>query len=179
MKIIFSSFLVLIALITICYIGVPGRLLSRNIDDNRLARIKKADQILVAAQWKVQHDTVVGLTQFLPFEYGRITNVIQIKQLFPRLTESDRKIIESLFNDGDIKQIDMHEQSCITYTVKKSMNIFWINSSSEALYLVHNNSCDCHCEDFGQGSKDSSETKSVGNGWFIVDYILARKPFHG
>jgi hypothetical protein len=179
LKTIFSSFLTLIAFITLCYIGVPSRLLSRNINDNRLARIKKADRILIAAQWRVKHDTVVGLTQFLPFEYGRITNRSQIQQLFPYLTENDRKIIESLFNDQDVKQIDMHEQNCITYTVKKSFNIYLINSSSEALYLVHNNHCDCHCEDFGLGSKDSSETKSLGNSWFIVDYITAREPFHG
>jgi hypothetical protein len=171
--------LAVFGIIILCYIGIPSRLISINIDKDKLARFKKANHILIKAQLQAPHNSVVGLTQFLPFEYGRITSTQQVDELFPSLSYKDRNEIKSLFNDGDIIEIDMHEQSCISYKLKKSLQCYLINSSAETLYLIHNNNCDCSCEKKGHDSKDKRDIKNLGDGWFRVDIIEHREPFRG
>lgn len=163
-------------MIVVCYIGIPSRLANKNVNKESFQRIKEATEILVLAQNKVQRDTTKGLSQFLPFEYGRISNSNQINTLFPFLPDVDKKKIKALFDNNDIEEIDMHEQSCISYTVKKSTNSFFITSSSETLYLIFNNNCDCGCENKSYASGDKFEKQNSGNGWFKVDMIIKRTP---
>ncbi|MGZ3766683.1 MAG: hypothetical protein ACXVB0_13175 [Mucilaginibacter sp.] len=178
MKIVGWSLGIVIFFITLYNIGIPNPFFIREIDGDKLLRIKKAGQILVIAQLKAQHESVVGLTQFLTFEYGRITDAGQIDNLFPFLAVKDRDIIKSLFNNGDIKEIDMHEQSCIRYTIKSSWHRLFL--STEALYLYHNNRCtDCLCENLGHSDREKIDKKSLGNGWFLIDIVTEREPYHG
>ena len=176
LKVICWLFLILLLVIAVCYIGIPSRLTNKNINKESFQRIKEATKILVLAQNKAQHDATKGLSQFLPFEYGRISNSNQINNLFPFLSDVDKNKIKALFGNNDIEEIDMHEQSCISYTIKKSLSNFFINSSSETLYLIFNNNCDCGCENKSYGRGDKFEKQTLGNGWFKVDIIVKRTP---
>ncbi|RVU02483.1 hypothetical protein EOD41_00650 [Mucilaginibacter limnophilus] len=118
LKVICWLFLILLLIIAICYIGIPSRLANKNIDNESFKRIKEATKILVFAQNKAQHNTTKGLLQFLPFEYGRISSSNQINNLFPFLSAVDKNKIKALFDNNDIEEIDIHEQGCISYTIK-------------------------------------------------------------
>jgi hypothetical protein len=174
MKVFAYIILTIVAIFLICYIGIPSRLISKNIDASSINRIKEANKVLVKAQLHTPHESERGLTQFLTYGYGRIATSEQVDQLFSFLTNAERDKIKLLFDKKDVAEIDLHEQSCIKYTIKSSINLPLLNSSAETLYLIHNNNCDCHCENVGFGSKDTAETKALGNGWFQIALVIAR-----
>jgi len=162
----------------ICVIGIPSRLLSGNIDEQSMARIKEANGILIAAQLKALKATADG-SRALPLEYGHITEPDQVGRIFPFLSDSDKNKIITLFDKHDVDGIDFQEQNCISYFIKSSSHSVFINSSYEELHLIYNNHCDCNCETSLYHSDEVGKKQNAGNGWLKVYIVIPRARIQG
>ena len=162
----------------ICVVGTPSRLLSGNVNEQSMARIKEANRILVAAQTRSLKATASGL-RALPFEYGHITEPDQVSRIFPFLSNSDKDKIITLFDQHDVEGIDFQEQNCISYFIKSSSHSVFINSSYEELHLIYNNHCDCNCETALYHSDEVVKKQDAGNGWLKVYIVIPRARIQG
>ena len=169
---------VLLCFFLVCYFGIPSRLITKNIDADRLIRIQDANKILIAAKAKIPRDTIGGFSPMIPDDYGFIRSPEQVDRLSSFLSDEDRNRIKLLFIDGILSEICMNYDGCIRYTIKTSLSNYFINSSWETLYLVYNEQPQCHCEDWSSDGDKQPAKQSLGGGWLRVDVVTERRPIH-
>ena len=156
-------------------IGLPTRLLNKDIDDKTFADIKIVEQILSATKEIISLDSLKGVfSPLAPDEYGYISSPQKVDKLFSFLSIEQRQKIKALFLNGQVKRIDIMRPRCIQFYLRSSPRNFFFTSSWQTLILTYNDSCVCSCQD-NLSSEGEVKIEDLKNGWFKILAITKRR----
>jgi hypothetical protein len=170
--------LILIAIILVVLIGIPTRVINKEIDESTFEKIKIAQRILSSVKDSIEIKN--DLKAFSPLAddaYGYIDTQEKVDKLFPSLSNEHRFTIKALFSNHWIIKIDIMRPSCIRFTLKESYKNYFLTRSYETLLLIFNDSCKCDCQN--QSFDDATVTsKYLGNGWHKTSIVTNRTAPH-
>ncbi|MDI3319269.1 hypothetical protein [Pinibacter soli] len=173
-KIFLWTFIISTVIILIIVIGIPTRLIDKNIDEKTFNEIKIVQKILSATKDKISLDSMKGISPLAHDEYGYINTPQEVDKLFSFLPNDQRQKIKNLFANGQVKRIDIMRPRCIQFYIRSSPRNFFFTSSWQTLLLTYNDSCVCTCQD-NLDADGEIKIEDLKEGWYKVLAITKRR----
>lgn len=175
-SLLFYIVLGVIAAIAICYIGIPSRLINKNISQENLTRIKEVNKILMTTRKFVKADSLKDIGSLLPDAYNFVQSPEQIDKLFYFLKRNEKQKIKDLITEGIVMNISLNDPECIEYEIKTSRMNYFLNSSWETLYIIFDHLGSSSRAEKSSDSEYERTPIDLGQHWFKITEIEIRKP---
>jgi len=150
-------------------IGVPTFITDKSIPAENISKIKEIQRAVVANSDRFHRTSSGSLLDSYRFIYKN-----SIDRNFDFLSQADKERLLNLFQDNQIKNIQISED-CHRYLIKYSPSNMFV-SRHENLYLVWDNNCKCNCKDDTQDEKVES-IEAIGENWYKL--VTSRKRYIG
>ena len=91
----------------VALIGIPTRILNKNINEKTFDNIKGVQNILSATKEIISLDSLEAFSPLAQDAYGYIISPEKVDELFSFLSVEQQQKIKSLFTNGQVKRINI------------------------------------------------------------------------